>query len=137
MWVLSDDSGLVVDALDGGPGVFSARFAGEGATDQQNRELLLERMRRIRPGIRRSARFVCLLVLARGDGTIREFRGECEGRILTRAKGLGGFGYDPVFAPEGYSQSFAELETAEKNRISHRGKALELLSQWLEHAPPS
>ncbi len=123
-WVLADDSGLEVDALDGAPGVRSARFAGEGASDLANRELLLESMRKIRPDRKRGARFVCVLALARAGTDLAFFRGVCDGRILHRPTGEGGFGYDPVFAPEGCGRSFAEMDAAEKNRISHRGRAL-------------
>jgi XTP/dITP diphosphohydrolase len=130
-WILADDSGLSVDALDGAPGVFSARFAGEGATDQQNRELLLERMRKVTQPRRRSAQFVCVLALWKGDGPIELFRGECEGAVLKRSKGAGGFGYDPIFSPKGSQLSFAEIDPAEKNRISHRGKALEKIEKEL------
>ncbi|MBC2600293.1 RdgB/HAM1 family non-canonical purine NTP pyrophosphatase [Puniceicoccus vermicola] len=130
-WILADDSGLEVDALDGAPGVFSARFAGEGADDQQNRELLIERMRKVAQPRRRTARFVCVLALWKGKGSIQFFRGECEGRILRQSKGEGGFGYDPVFAPSGSRQSFAEIDPEEKNRISHRGQALEKLEKEL------
>ena len=130
-WVLADDSGLVVDSLGGAPGVYSARFAGEGATDRQNRELLLERMRKVSSERKRSARFVCVLALAQKRKKIRIYRGECEGRILTRADGAGGFGYDPIFAPKGARRSFARFEPSEKNKISHRGLALEKLEKDL------
>lgn len=131
VWILADDSGLEVDALNGAPGVYSARFAGEGASDQQNRELLLERLRKIPSGSRRSARFVCVLALLREGARVRIFRGECEGRILTRARGKGGFGYDPIFSPNGFRRSFAEISPEEKNRISHRGRALEKFEKEL------
>ncbi|MFP4353428.1 MAG: non-canonical purine NTP pyrophosphatase [Puniceicoccaceae bacterium] len=130
-WILADDSGLEVDALGGGPGVRSARFAGEGAGDRRNRELLLERMRDFPSARRRTARFVCVLALAEGPGPVEFFRGECEGRILPHPAGAGGFGYDPVFAPRGSGRSFAEIPAAEKNRISHRAKALEKLGDRL------
>lgn len=123
-WVLADDSGLEVDALNGEPGVRSARFAGEGSTDTANRELLLERLRKVRSVRRRGARFVCVLALMRSARDLSFFHGVCEGRILTAPRGEGGFGYDPVFAPEGDDRSFAEIEAVEKNRISHRGRAL-------------
>ncbi len=135
--VLADDSGLEVDALDGAPGVLSARFAGDDADDRANRELLLERMRFIRSPRKRAARFVCVLALAHGEGrrAVRSFRGECEGVILFRPKGNGGFGYDPVFAPTGCDRSFAELSPEEKDGISHRGKALEMLEKVLTVPP--
>jgi len=128
-WILADDSGIEVDALAGAPGVRSARFAGEGASDLQNRELLLERMKNFSSPRRRTARFVCVLALGRGRGAVEFFRGECEGRILPRPAGEGGFGYDPVFAPRGSGRSFAEIPAAEKNQISHRAKALEKLEE--------
>jgi len=130
-WVLADDSGLEVDALDGLPGVRSARFAGEGASDEENRELLLEGMRKVRSVRRRGARFVCVLALARKGRAVSFFRGECAGRIAAKATGSGGFGYDPVFCPEGSEKSFAEIEAAEKNRISHRARALEAFEKVL------
>lgn len=130
-WVLADDSGLVVDALDGAPGVRSARFAGEGATDQQNWELLLERMRKIRSPRQRSARFVCVLALSRGAESVEFFCGECGGSLLLHPSGSHGFGYDPVFAPTGYRKSFAELGDSVKNRISHRAQALARLAESL------
>jgi XTP/dITP diphosphohydrolase len=128
IWILADDSGLAVDALDGAPGVRSARFAGEGASDEQNWELLLERMRKVRSARQRSARFVCVLALARGGQAVECFRGECEGTILFHPSGGSGFGYDPVFAPHGYRESFADLGPAVKNRISHRALALNALA---------
>jgi len=128
MWVLADDSGLAVDALDGAPGVRSARFAGEGASDQQNWEILLERMRKVRSARQRSARFVCVLALGRAEQAVECFRGECEGTILFHPSGGSGFGYDPVFAPHGYRESFADLGPAVKNRISHRALALKALA---------
>lgn len=131
VWVLADDSGLEVDALGGAPGVLSARFAGEGASDLANRELLLERMRKIRLARRRSARFVCVLALAKGRDDPAFFKGCCQGRILMESRGEGGFGYDPIFAPNGSDLSFAEFSEAEKNRISHRGRALEELEKVL------
>tara|TARA_R100000027_G_scaffold52103_3_gene40841 strand:+ start:19137 stop:19760 length:624 start_codon:yes stop_codon:yes gene_type:complete len=132
-WVLADDSGLAVDALQGEPGVFSARFAGEGASDRQNRELLLERIRKVSSPRRRSARFVCVLALSKNHkpSDILLFRGECEGRILCCPHGDGGFGYDSVFAATGSQQSFAEISQEEKSLVSHRGRALEKLEKEL------
>lgn len=130
-WVLADDSGLVVDALDGAPGVFSARFAGEDATDEQNVELLLERMRKFRSARQRSGRFVCALSLSISERGRESFLGECNGSILSHPRGENGFGYDPVFLPEGFSKSFAEMKDEEKNRLSHRAKALEGFEEFL------
>ena len=120
---LGDDSGLQVDALDGAPGVFSARFAGEDATDGENNAKLLRLLEGI-PKEKRTARFRCVIAVVTPDGTVRKAEGKCEGLILERPRGTGGFGYDPLFwAPE-YRRTFAELASEEKNRISHRGRAL-------------
>ena len=134
VWTLADDSGLVVDALDGAPGVYSARFAGyEGADararDQANNAKLLKELAQVE-GMKRSARFVCCLVLLGPDARLI-LRGTCEGRILDAPRGEGGFGYDPLFLPEGFSRSMAELGLDEKNRISHRGHALARLVERL------
>jgi XTP/dITP diphosphohydrolase len=120
---MADDSGLVVDALGGEPGVRSARFAGDAADDAANRKLLRERMRDV-PAARRTARFVCVLALAEADGTARTWEGRCEGTLLFEDRGTGGFGYDPLFVPEGLERTFAEMSGAEKAVISHRGRAI-------------
>jgi len=127
--IMADDSGLEVDALGGEPGVRSARFAGEGATDGQNLRLLLERMA---GKADRRARFRCVIVLARAGESLACFEGVCEGRILESAVGSGGFGYDPVFVPEGENETFAQLSAERKNRISHRGRALAKALEWLK-----
>jgi XTP/dITP diphosphohydrolase len=121
---LADDSGLEVDALGGAPGVRSARYAGEGASDSQRLERLLDEL--ARSGARdRSARFVCVVAIYEPAGeTIRLFRGVCEGRVADEARGEKGFGYDPVFVPEGYAESFAQLPSEVKRRIGHRARAL-------------
>jgi XTP/dITP diphosphohydrolase len=121
---LADDSGLEVDALNGDPGVRSARFAGEGSTAAQNNTRLLQLMAGIPPE-RRGGRFRCVVALALPDGTVRTAEGACEGRILEAPRGSRGFGYDPLFVPDGYDRTFAELDPEEKNRISHRARALE------------
>ncbi len=121
--VLADDSGLVVDALDGKPGVYSARFAGEGASDEDNNRKLLELMQDI-PGGERRARFVCAVVVVFPDGTHIQALGECHGQILLEPRGNGGFGYDPLFYVAEHQKTFAELKPEEKNAISHRSKAL-------------
>lgn len=121
-WVVADDSGIVVDALDGEPGVRSARFAGEDATDRENLELLLRRLERVR-GDARSARFVCVLVMIAPDGTETVGTGVVEGRIAEAASGDGGFGYDPIFVPEGETATFGELGAHVKARMSHRARA--------------
>ena len=130
--VLSDDSGLEVDALGGAPGVRSARYAGEGADDAKNREKLLLEMERVQ-GDRadRYARFHCVMVLAQHGKVLGSFDGRVEGEIVGECKGEGGFGYDPLFIPEGYSQTFAQLPAEIKNGLSHRARALEKVKQAL------
>lgn len=119
---IADDSGLVVDALGGAPGVFSARYGGEACkTDTDRYELLLENMRGKND---RSAKFVSSVVCTFPDGSVIKSGGECPGEILHEPRGDGGFGYDPVFRPEGSELSMAEMSSEEKNAISHRGKAL-------------
>lgn len=125
--VLSDDSGLEVDALGGAPGVYSARYSGPGATDATNRQKLLEELARVEaenPGSSSAARFHCVMVLAKAGEIIGSFDGRVEGRIIRETKGAGGFGYDPLFVPEGYEQTFAELSPEIKHSLSHRGRAL-------------
>lgn len=130
--VLADDSGLEVDILDGAPGVRSARYAGEDATDADNRERLLQELERIgAKGKRPSGRFHCVLVLARNGKVLGTFHGSVEGVIIDKPQGNGGFGYDPLFVPEGYSETFAQLPAEVKNQLSHRGKALEKLHREL------
>jgi XTP/dITP diphosphohydrolase len=119
--VFADDSGIAVDALGGAPGIYSARYAGEGASDAQNLALLLERMAD-EPD--RSARFVCVIALASPQGLIGTARGELPGSLLTAPRGEAGFGYDPIFVPDGDSRSLAEMTAAEKDAISHRANAL-------------
>ena len=125
--VLSDDTGLEVDALGGRPGVYSARFAGDRATDAENRKKLLEEIARKSD---RSARFRTVLTLFSGN-KIRQFEGTVEGEITQEPQGTSGFGYDSVFRPEGYEKTFAEMDPAEKNRISHRARAIEKLLTFL------
>jgi XTP/dITP diphosphohydrolase len=121
---LADDSGLEVAALGGAPGVFSARYAGENASDADRRELLLMELAKIGARDRR-ARFVSVVAIATRDGEVLNVsEGICEGTITFAPRGDGGFGYDPLFIPDGYSQTFAELPDAVKNRISHRALAL-------------
>jgi XTP/dITP diphosphohydrolase len=128
-WVLADDSGLEVDALGGAPGVYSARFSGNGATDVTNRTFLLEKLATV-PADQRSARFRCVIALARGGEVLGHFSGAVEGAIIQSEKGEGGFGYDPLFVPEGFGETFAELGAETKNRLSHRGRALAALKSW-------
>jgi len=128
-FVLADDSGLEVDALNCEPGIYSARYAGPGCTDLQNTELVLEKMKNI-PAEKRSARFRCLLAVARDGKTMATFDGTVEGRLACEIQGAGGFGYDPIFIPEGYEKSFGELSSEIKNSMSHRGRALEQFQEW-------
>lgn len=121
MPAMADDSGLCVDVLDGAPGVRSARYAGPDASDANRVAKLLEVMA---GATDRSARFVCAVAVARPDGHADTVEGECTGTILDAPRGNGGFGYDPVFVPDGESLTFAELPAEAKNRISHRGRAL-------------
>jgi len=127
---LADDSGLVVDALDGAPGVFSARYAGPNATDNDNNRLLLQRLSDLSMPKKRRARFCCVLALATKDGVVCFAEGVCEGTVLSLPRGTAGFGYDPLFQPEGYDKSFAELDRATKNRISHRAHAMQKMLNY-------
>lgn len=128
--VLSDDSGLEVDALDGAPGVYSARFAGEDKSDAANNALLLEKLADT-PAEQRTARFVCALSLAKPSGETLTVRGTMEGRIGFELKGTNGFGYDPLFIIPSLNQTAAELTKSEKAAISHRGQALRKLEAAL------
>jgi XTP/dITP diphosphohydrolase len=119
---LADDSGLEVFFLNGRPGVLSARYAGNSATDQQNNEKLLGEMRGVAPRRRRS-QFRAVLTLV-GDDSTDMTEGICEGRLAESPRGTNGFGYDPIFIPDGFSRTYAELTAEEKNQISHRSKAL-------------
>jgi XTP/dITP diphosphohydrolase len=124
--VVADDSGLEVDALQGAPGIYSARYAGTRATDAENVAKLLAELTRHGPGPH-AARFRCALALAQGGEVLETFDGVVEGTIVSEPRGRTGFGYDPVFQPLGYSQTFAEFSAAEKNRISHRARAIRAL----------
>ena len=128
---LADDTGLEVDALDGRPGVRSARYAGEDGDAAANRAKLL---RELGAAADRRARFRTVLAFADTDGTVRTFDGVCEGRILNQERGAGGFGYDALFAPDDGAgdETFAEMDAAAKNAISHRGRALRQFAAWLE-----
>ena len=121
---IADDSGLCVDALDGAPGVYTARYAGENATNEENIAKLLQALSGV-PKEKRTASFVCVIALAEPGQKTRLFRGECPGRIAEAPSGKAGFGYDPIFYAQGYDRTMAELTAEEKNQISHRGKALE------------
>lgn len=128
---LADDSGLVVDALNGRPGVFSARYAGEEADDAANNARLLEECRDI-PDNRRQAAFVCVLAYVTPTGVEELFTGRISGRILSSARGGGGFGYDPLFLVDGFERSMAELELTEKNGVSHRAQAFIKFRDYLK-----
>lgn len=124
---VGDDSGLCVDALDGAPGVYSARYAGDHGNDAANNALLLQNLKDVPPEAR-TARFVCTVACVFPDGEELVVRGETEGLILTEAQGEGGFGYDPLFFSPPFGKTFAELTSIEKNAISHRGRALAALA---------
>lgn len=132
---LSDDSGLEVDALNGEPGVYSKRYAGEDKSDADRNRYLLDKLHDV-PASERSARFRCVIVFADPEGHTLSTEGTCEGAIAFEPRGTNGFGYDPIFLMEGSDTHLAELSSPEKNRISHRGRAAvgvpALLEKWLE-----
>lgn len=130
-WVIADDSGLVVPALSGAPGVYSARYAGNDATDLENRKKLLDEIQHLMEEDRQ-AFFECSIALASPAGLKKCVKGTCEGVLLTKDRGGSGFGYDPLFVKHGYSKTFAELGESVKNRISHRRKALDKIILSLE-----
>lgn len=127
---IADDSGLEVDALGGAPGVYSARFAGEGCTPHDNNVKLLRLLEGV-PGEKRTAKFVSVLTMLFPDGSRLVASGECPGRIADRLSGTEGFGYDPLFIPDGYDMTFAEMGSEEKNRISHRARSLHRLEELI------
>ncbi|MCB8981908.1 MAG: XTP/dITP diphosphatase [Ardenticatenaceae bacterium] len=128
---LADDSGLEVDALNGAPGVYTARYGGEGLTDVQRYEKLLDDIKDV-PEPQRTARFRCVIVLAAPDGTLLgESDGVCEGRIAQAPVGDNGFGYDPVFYLPAFGQTMAQLSASQKHQISHRGRALQAIAPRL------
>jgi XTP/dITP diphosphohydrolase len=126
--LFADDSGLAVDALDGAPGVYSARYAGEHATDEANNQLVLERMA---GHTDRTARFVCVIALAKGGEVVETFRGEVEGELLREARGPAGFGYDPLFYYPPFGCSFGEVDGERKFGVSHRGNAVRAMLGYL------
>lgn len=130
-WVLADDSGLVVPSLKGEPGVRSRRYAGDEATDAENRQKLLADMNHFSDE-KRSCYYECSLALANPEGLQKQVSGTCEGTIIREERGRNGFGYDPLFVKSDYDKTFAELEENIKNRISHRSKAFEKLIPSLE-----
>ena len=127
-FLFADDSGLEVDSLGGAPGIHSARYAGEGATDAANNALLLERLR---GSGKRTARFVCVIALVKGGELVRTFRGSVEGSILDEPRGSGGFGYDPLFYYEPYGCTFGEAAIDSKMLVSHRAQALDQMFTYL------
>lgn len=131
--VVADDSGLEVDALDGRPGIYSARYASPGAGDRGNLQKVLDELAGVR-GKERSGRFRCVLVLARGSEKIAAFHGTVEGILANEPKGEGGFGYDPAFIPDGYCETFGQLPAEVKHSLSHRARALQGLVQYLSTA---
>ena len=133
---IADDSGIAAAALGGAPGIYSARFAGEGASDEENLAKLLREV--AAAGGSRRAAYVCVLALIDADGSEHLFEGGCEGTLLERGRGEGGFGYDPAFVPDDTGpddrRTYSELSEAEKNAISHRGRAARLLAAHLAAA---
>ncbi len=135
VWIVADDSGLEVDALGGAPGVHSARYSGIEATDADNRAKLLQELTRVGPAAPRTARFHCVIALARDGRSEASFDGTVEGSVVDRERGAGGFGYDPLFVPQGYQDTFGELPAAVKNSMSHRGRALAKAIAFLRARP--
>lgn len=130
--LFADDSGLVVDALDGAPGIYSARFSGPGATDESNNRLLLERMQAVKD---RGARFVCLIALAQRGRIVGLYAGSVSGVLLEEPRGSAGFGYDPLFLYEPFGLTFGELDDSRKFAVSHRGQALRRMVRALAAQP--
>ena len=131
MWTLAEDAGLEVDALGGEPGVRSARYAGEGASDGDRIRKVLGQLISV-PDERRTARFLCVMCLIDTAGKETCFQGRCEGRIAHSARGTTGFGYDPIFIPEGHDKTFAELGLTVKSKISHRARAMQQVIVFLQ-----
>ncbi len=127
---VADDSGLVVDALNGMPGVLSARWSGAGADDASNLRLVLEQTADV-PDERRGAAFVCVAALATPDGRVRTVEGRVDGHLLREPRGTGGFGYDPIFVPDGHDRSTAQMAAQEKDALSHRGRAFRAVAALL------
>ena len=128
-WFLADDSGIEIDALDGRPGVISARYAGLGCDDEKNNNKVLEEMKDV-PDHDRTCRFRCVLALV-GENLEKTFAGACEGTLLSERQGTGGFGYDPLFLPNESKSTFAQISLEEKAMISHRARALNKLINWI------
>ena len=130
--ILSDDSGLEVDSLGGEPGVYSSRYAGEAGNDAANNKKLLHELQ---GEDSRTARFRCVMVLAQDGEVLASFDGAVEGRMLSELHGEGGFGYDPLFVPDGYEQTFSQLSEGIKNQLSHRAVAMQKVVAWLAASP--
>ena len=128
-WFLADDSGIEIDALDGRPGVISARYAGLECDDEKNNNKVLEEMKDV-PDHDRTCRFRCVLALV-GENLEKTFAGACEGTLLSQRQGTGGFGYDPLFLPNESKSTFAQITLEEKAMISHRARALNKLINWI------
>lgn len=128
-WIMADDSGLCVDALNGEPGVYSARYAGRDGDTPANNALLLKNLEGV---VNRSAHFTCAIALISPDGEVHDMEGRVYGHIAEKPSGAAGFGYDPLFIPDGFNKSFAELAPEEKNAISHRGRALKEVEKFLK-----
>jgi len=136
-YVLADDSGLEADALDSAPGVFSARYGGIPSSTEKNNAKLLQELTRVNAQTpqQRAGRYRCVLVLAKEGEVLATFEGTCEGTIAMTAKGTGGFGYDPLFIPQGYARTFGQLGEKTKNNLSHRGLALKKFVVWCKENP--
>jgi XTP/dITP diphosphohydrolase len=136
-YVLADDSGLECDALAGAPGVFSARYGGIPSSAEQNNAKLLQELARVNAVTpqQRAARYRCVLVVARAGEMLASFDGTCEGTIALAAKGTNGFGYDPLFIPQGYARTFGQLGEKTKNNLSHRAQALKQFAAWCKENP--
>lgn len=132
--ILADDSGLEVDILGGRPGVWSSSFGGEEGNHELNNKHMIAELKKagVSAGDKPSARFKCVMILAKEGKVLAEFAGCVEGSMLTELTGSGGFGYDPLFVPEGYEMSFAELPMEVKNSMSHRGRALAQVIEWMK-----
>lgn len=128
---LADDSGLEVDYLNNAPGVYSSRYAGPGATYEDNCKKLLRELRGLPPRCR-GARFRCVIAFVAGEGIVQTAEGECIGSIIETGRGVNGFGYDPIFVPSGYRLTLAEMDPELKNKLSHRGKAIQNIQPTLE-----
>ena len=131
-YIIADDSGLEVDVLDGAPGLYSARYAGDGTTPDQGMDKLLENLKAYAPE-EKTAHFISCIVLIEPDGTHRAFYGRCDGFITDKKIGDGGFGFDPIFYFPEYKKTFAQLTADEKNSVSHRRKALMALKEYLDN----